>query len=179
MQLAKTTSMSLLWVRKHREKDDAASMQLAIHTFRNTLLIAIFMGGLALQAAITCGSYYTTATVSFERVRLMIISVTLLLSFLSWASVIRTCAHLGYMTGVLSYHAPPTPRNTNANTSSRRLSNNNNTTTTITTNNNNAIPPSNASVDSRESDKDSNILIQEESKIMYIMLISFRLVYSY
>ena len=177
MQLAKTTSMSLLWVRKHREKDDAASMQLAIHTFRNTLLIAIFMGGLALQAAITCGSYYTTATVSFERVRLMIISVTLLLSFLSWASVIRTCAHLGYMTGVLSYHAPPSPRNNNATPSNRRLSNNN--TTTTTNNNNNAIPPSNASVDSRESDKDSNILIQEESKIMYIMLISFRSVYSY
>ena len=175
MQLAKTTSMSLLWVRKHREKDDAASMQLAIHTFRNTLLIAIFMGGLALQAAITCGSYYTTATVSFERVRLMIISVTLLLSFLAWASVIRTCAHLGYMTGVLSYQAPPSPRNNTINTSNRRLSNNNNTTNT---NNNNAIPPSNASVDSRESDKDSNILIQEESKIMYIMLISFRLVYS-
>ena len=99
MQLAKTTSMSLLWVRKHGEKDDASSVQLAIHTFRNTLLIAIFMGGLSLQSAISCGYLYTTATLSFERVRLMIISVTLLLSFLSWASVIRTCAHLGYMTG--------------------------------------------------------------------------------
>ena len=73
------------------------------------------------------------------------------------------------MIGVLNYQAPPS--------SSRRFPTNNNPNTNATTTNTantNIVPPSNASVDSRESEKDSNILIQEESKLMYIMLISFR-----
>ena len=71
------------------------------------------------------------------------------------------------MIGVLNYQAPPS--------SSRLLTTNNNTST----NNSNNIPPSNASVASRESDHECNMLIHEESKLMFIMLISFRFVYSY
>ena len=45
IQLKKNMSNAFLWLRKHKVKDDAPTVTLAIQTLRNTILVAIFLGG--------------------------------------------------------------------------------------------------------------------------------------
>jgi hypothetical protein len=99
--LARSTYTSILWVQKHKEKSDSSSVTLAIQTFRNTILIAVFVGGSSLSSALANLESYSFDAPLLQRIRTLIITSLLFLSFLSWANVIRFSSHLGYLTGVL------------------------------------------------------------------------------
>jgi hypothetical protein len=105
-QMGRNLNTAMIWISKHSEKSDAASVTLAIQTFRNTILIAIFVGGAAFQTAISLINAYSHQSRLVIKMRTIIVSSLLFLSFLSWASVIRAASHLGYITSVLSYDAP-------------------------------------------------------------------------
>ena len=88
---------------KHKEKADAPSVTLAIQTLRNTILVAIFIGGYAFQNATSAISLCVNSTAIDSKVSAGIVALLMFLSFLCWATVIRAAAHLGYHIGTLSY----------------------------------------------------------------------------
>ena len=45
IQLSRNVNNALKWLEKHTRKPDAPSVTLAIQTLRNTILVAIFVGG--------------------------------------------------------------------------------------------------------------------------------------
>ena len=105
-----------LWLLKHRNAVDPASVTLAIQTLRNTILIAIFIGGFAFQyawlslstlttASTTVTSTITTLTVTSineaTQARCYILGALMFSSFLCWANTIRMASHLGYVVGIL------------------------------------------------------------------------------
>jgi hypothetical protein len=95
---------SVKFVLKHRERNDAASVTLAIQTFRNTILVAIFVGGTAFSAAFSfVDDYQTYLEDPVQQSRSVILSTFLLCSFLCMACVIRFVSHLGYLVGTMSY----------------------------------------------------------------------------
>lgn len=95
----------LLWVDKHNVKSDAPNVTLAIQTLRNTILVAIFVGGSSLAAAIGACDILTRPEVTPQIVcRQLLIGSQLFLSFLNWAQVIRFCNHMGYYVGTLETH---------------------------------------------------------------------------
>lgn len=107
-QLSLNIRNSLRWVLKHREKSDAASVTLAIQTFRNTILVAVFVGGNAFSQAFNFADGYQSSVGNpIEQARYIVLAALLFGSFLSWACVIRFVAHLGYIFGTLSHNIPP------------------------------------------------------------------------
>ena len=105
-----------LWLLKHKNAVDPASVTLAIQTLRNTILIAIFIGGFAFQYAwlslnaltgsiTTVTSSINTITVTSineaSQARCYILGVLMFSSFLCWANTIRMASHLGYVIGIL------------------------------------------------------------------------------
>ncbi len=104
MQLALNLKNSMHWIQKHKEKSDAQSTTLAIQTLRNTILVAVFIGGYALNSAYgIINSYEDSNKSTRSKVRNIILAVILFASFLCWANVIRLASHLGYMIGTLDY----------------------------------------------------------------------------
>jgi len=101
VQLSTNMKNSIFWLQKHRQKGDAPTVTLAIQTLRNTILIAIFIGGYALQTAITTVNMAASAEDVYAKFRVIIIASFTFSSFLSWASVIRIASHLGYLIGTL------------------------------------------------------------------------------
>ena len=101
-QIQRNYATSYMWLLKHAEKNDAANVTLGIQTLRNTILVAIFIGTITFQTAVTIILKYAVQTTDIDRVQVLITSVLLFLSFLCWASVIRCASHLGYQTGVIS-----------------------------------------------------------------------------
>ena len=102
IKLYKNLINSKHWVQKHKIKDDAPSVTLAIQTLRNTILVAIFLGGGAFTSAFnTLNNLNTTVSSTIDKTRQIILSVLLMLSFLGFASVIRAASHLGYQLGTL------------------------------------------------------------------------------
>ena len=106
MQMVKTTRSALLWLKKHREKTDSPNTTVAVQTLRNSIFVAIFTGGATFLSAVTLLNSFPSIHDPYQKIRTVILSVILFLSFLSWASVLRSSSHLGYMTGVLKYHEP-------------------------------------------------------------------------
>ena len=51
IQLRKNVANAFLWLKKHKIKDDAPNVTLAIQTLRNTILVAVFLGGGSFTAA--------------------------------------------------------------------------------------------------------------------------------
>jgi hypothetical protein len=100
-QVAKIMQNSFHWARKHQNKEDAASVTLAIQTLRNTILVAIFVGGSAVNLALSFTDDFDTLTIP-ERIRAIILSVLCFCSFLSWVLVIRFSSQLGYLIGTLN-----------------------------------------------------------------------------
>jgi uncharacterized membrane protein len=94
----------LIWITKHNEKPDAPSVTLAIQTLRNTIFVAIFTGGAVFQYGATNLNNFDRSASVERKVRVVILGAVLLLSFLCWASVIRTSSHLGYFLGALEFH---------------------------------------------------------------------------
>lgn len=103
-QLARNWSASTLWMEKHLEKSDAASVTLAVQTFRNTIIVSTFMGLITFQSAINIIGTFLDATDVIEQACIIILFVLLFLGFLCFASVIRCASHLGFFTGVLSHY---------------------------------------------------------------------------
>lgn len=105
IQLSTNMKNSILWLQKHRTKGDAPTATLAIQTLRNTILVAIFIGGYSLQVGIAATNSITSDLTEVETIRIIIISIFTFISFLAWASVIRIASHLGYMIGTLEHDA--------------------------------------------------------------------------
>lgn len=110
-QLSLNIRNTMRWVVKHKEKNDPASTTLAVQTLRNTILIAVFIGGNAFQLAFSFADNYQASIGNpIEQARSIILATLLFASFLSWATVIRFVAHLGYLIGTLGYTLPnPVP----------------------------------------------------------------------
>jgi hypothetical protein len=91
------------WLLKHKEKGDAPSVTLAVHTLRNTILVAIFLGGNAFNYAFTfTNNYLSYSGNEIMQIRSIVLSTCLFCSFLCWACVIRYASHNGYLIGTLS-----------------------------------------------------------------------------
>ena len=91
------------WLHKHKEKSDPQSVTLAVQTLRNTILVAIFVGGNALNFAYNVTSTYREDMAKRQQVRSIILAILLFGSFLCWANVIRHASHLGYLIGTLDF----------------------------------------------------------------------------
>lgn len=50
------------WAKKHQTKEDPASATLAVQTIRNTILVAVFVGGNAVNIAISYANNYKDIT---------------------------------------------------------------------------------------------------------------------
>ena len=98
VQLNRNLQNIYTWLSKHREKKDAPNVTLAIQTLRNTILVAIFVGGASFQYAFLILSSYEYTTEEREA-RVLIVSSLMFFSFLNWAMVIRYASHFGYMVG--------------------------------------------------------------------------------
>jgi hypothetical protein len=100
-QLSRNLRNAVNWLIKHEEKQDAATVTLAIQTLRNTILVAIFTGGqsfvYATNALLALKSKASPTMNDFLQTG--IISSCLFLSFLNWANVIRYASHLGFLIG--------------------------------------------------------------------------------
>ena len=105
-----------LWALKHSSKIDAQSVTLAVQTFRNTILVAIFTGGSSFQFAITILSGMEKTDAIETKVGNVITAGLLMCSFLNWACVMRYSAHASFLVGVL--HNDETDGNNNSSSSS-------------------------------------------------------------
>ena len=103
IQLSRNVYNGLMWVAKHKEKIDAASVTLAIQTLRNTILISVFVGGYAFQYGFIYLNVYSVDEEIEMKTRSIVLSICLLASFLCWVNVIRSASHLGYFMGALEY----------------------------------------------------------------------------
>lgn len=104
IKLYKNLINSKHWVQKHKLKDDAPNVTLAIQTLRNTILVAIFLGGGAFTSAFNTLNDLGDSSNSYnlvDKTRQVILSILLMLSFLGFASVIRAASHLGYQLGTI------------------------------------------------------------------------------
>ena len=103
IQLSKEISNALVWMAKHQEVADAPTVTLAIQTLRNTILVAIFVGGASFQYGFTyLNNYYMEESMQVK-IRSLILATLLMISFLCWATVIRCASHLGYFVGALKF----------------------------------------------------------------------------
>jgi hypothetical protein len=93
------------FIAKHLEKDDAATSVLAVQSLRNTILVAIFIGGIAFQAFQTAAATAGAAADAVSSARSLVFSAFLLGSFLNFALVIRAASHLAYILGGARYAA--------------------------------------------------------------------------
>lgn len=88
-----------LWISRHSNQQDSQTLTLAVQTMRNTLMIAIFIGGAAFSYAVS-----NLGNVQGERlenrISSLIVSILLILGFLCWMQVIRAALLLGYTLGV-------------------------------------------------------------------------------
>lgn len=94
-----------LWVEKHNEKPDAPTVTLAVQTLRNTILVAVFIGGSSLTAAVSALDILTRPIVTPQLfTRQLLIATLLFLSFLNWTQVLRFANHIGFFVGTLETH---------------------------------------------------------------------------
>lgn len=102
VQLNRNLENYYAWLTKHQGKDDAPNVTLAIQTLRNTILVAVFVGGSSFQYGLALLNAVTGISKLDIRIRAIISSCCLFGSFLCWAGVIRYAAHLGYEISVLA-----------------------------------------------------------------------------
>ena len=114
IKLYKNLINSRDWIKKHKAKEDAPNVTLAIQTLRNTIFVAVFLGGSAFTAAYnTLNNLNKTRDINGQ-CRGIILSILLICSFLAFASVIRAASHLGYQIGTMynqTLHTIPSPDN--------------------------------------------------------------------
>jgi Protein of unknown function, DUF599 len=103
-RLSRNVHNAAVWFEKHKALKDAPSVTLAIQTLRNTILVAIFVGGYAFQYGNSSISAINASFTEADFARAIILSVLFYSSFLSWANTIRTASHLGYAIGSLELY---------------------------------------------------------------------------
>eukprot|EP01040_Poterioochromonas_malhamensis_P003229 gene3229-3442_t len=96
-QLAKMIQNSYWWAKKHQEKDDAPTVTLGIQTLRNTILVAVFVGGNAITTGLSYANSYDGSSELNLQIRSIVLSTLCICSFLCFALVIRFSAQLGYL----------------------------------------------------------------------------------
>jgi hypothetical protein len=75
-----------------------------VQTLRNSILVAVFIGGYAFQNGVSAlTSIKTDGLDLHDKIATGIVALLMFLSFLCWATVIRCASHLGYHIGVLSH----------------------------------------------------------------------------
>jgi uncharacterized membrane protein len=87
-------------------KIDAPSVTLAIQTLRNTILVAIFVGGSSFQYAYISLNGLESSSNVWQICRVVILATLLFSSFFCWANVIRSASHLGYYIGTIGETLP-------------------------------------------------------------------------
>lgn len=104
-QTGRNFANMFLWVQKHGEKPDAPTVTLAVQTLRNTILVAVFIGGSSLTAAVSALDILTRPVVTPQLLtRQLLIASLLFLSFLNWTQVLRFANHIGFFVGTLEMH---------------------------------------------------------------------------
>lgn len=104
-QTGRNFANMFLWVQKHGEKPDAPTVTLAVQTLRNTILVAVFIGGSSLTAAVSALDILTRPVVTPQLLtRQLLIASLLFLSFLNWTQVLRYAHHVGFFVGTLEMH---------------------------------------------------------------------------
>ncbi len=108
VQLSLNIQIAERWIMKHKEKADAPSVTLAIQTLRNSILVAVFMGGGVLNLAVSTANEFNDYDNKDGRMkaRTCVLAACCICSFLCWVNVIRYCAHLGYLVGAFNYTPP-------------------------------------------------------------------------
>ena len=98
-QLSANLTSSKYWMLKHSMRLDTPTVTLAVQTFRNTIVVAVFIGGFALNGGLNALDNLKDEDDELKRGREIIIATFLNLSFLSWVCVIRLASHMGFMIG--------------------------------------------------------------------------------
>lgn len=101
------TRITTLWIDRYFKSNNCDEIGDAIHAIRNVLLVAIFLGGYALQSTYSMifsmpiyASFipFQTNTYSISMGIGNVILVTCLVSsFVCWIQVLRNCLHLGFI----------------------------------------------------------------------------------
>jgi len=99
VQLSTNIKNSHYWMMKHSEQSDTPTTTLAVQTFRNTIVVSVFVGGISLTRASQVISDFQSLETDGEKVRAILVSTLLFCSFLSWVCVIRLASHMGFMVG--------------------------------------------------------------------------------
>lgn len=105
IQLTLNIQVAKHWLDQQRSKEDPNSAMLAIHTLRNTIIVAVFVGGSTFSVGasflddISNGNFIS----EFQRSRAIILSTLLLGSFLMWVCVIRYSSYMGYTLSTLTF----------------------------------------------------------------------------
>lgn len=104
IQMNKNMRSMKAWAKRHLEKQDAASVQLGVQALRNTIFVAIFVGGFAINLAYSfLDTLHTSNFTGFsdvlwmKDVRSLILIVLLFCSFLNWAAVLRYACELAFI----------------------------------------------------------------------------------
>ncbi len=93
-----------IWLLKHKEKaNESPVVLLAIQTIRNTMMAAVFVGGNALIIAYDLSNNYAEISDARLKVRSLVITAFMFMSFLCWANVIRLGSLVGYFLGTLQF----------------------------------------------------------------------------
>ena len=93
-----------IWLLKHKEKaNESPVVLLAIQTIRNTMMAAVFVGGNALIIAYDLSNHYAEISDARLKVRSLVITAFMFMSFLCWANVIRLGSLVGYFLGTLQF----------------------------------------------------------------------------
>ena len=94
-----------LWVTKHHSQaDNNASILLAVHTLRNTILVGIFVGGSSFTFLLqTLGSVTSLELEGTGVIRSVILGSFFSLSFLCWTTVIRCAGNYSYTNAPLQF----------------------------------------------------------------------------
>jgi hypothetical protein len=102
-QLAKVINNAFYWMKKHQNKDDPASVQCAVHTLRNTIYVAIFIGGATVSSGLSFSDDFQKGNdFSSTKIRALILTILSFFSFLCWVLVIRFSAQLSFLIGTLN-----------------------------------------------------------------------------
>jgi hypothetical protein len=101
-QLGQMMANTIHWVKKHQVKEDPQSVTLAIQTLRNTILVAVFVGGNAISLGLNFSNQYSQTNKRPLQIRAILLTFLCFCSFLSWAMNIRFCSQVGYLIGTLN-----------------------------------------------------------------------------
>lgn len=100
--IAQNMRMIRFWVARQAEKQDPNSLLVGIHTFRNTMMVAIFIGGAVFSYALSDLQGISQHPLH-KRICIIAKCAALFSSFLCWTQVLRAAMIMGYTLTILDY----------------------------------------------------------------------------